>query len=258
MRNSSIIAAVLLAALPLAAHADCTVSAQRPLELALEGVETVRFEFGADDLELAGTAGARGQLEGRACASHRELLDQLDLVQEREGSTLVVRVERAGNLAEGLAALFTRRYAYIDVSGSIPEELPVQVHLGSGDARLRGIASLDARVGSGDLQVEQVGGPVALRIGSGDATLTGIGPLQVHALGSGDLSARDIKGDVRIGTIGSGDVELAAVTGSVAVERIGSGDLDVRGAQGDLRVGRVGSGEVKHHQVAGTVQLPQR
>lgn len=253
-----ITAAILLASLPLAgAHAaDCKVSAERRLELALDGVETVRFELGANDLELTGTPAARGQLQGRACASHTELLEQLDLVQEREGSTLVVRVERAEPVASAVAGLFTRRYAYIDVIGSIPRDLDVELRLGSGDAQLRGIAGLDAHVGSGDLEVAQVDGPVALRVGSGDVELANIGPLQVHALGSGDLDARHVGGDVRIGTIGSGDVQLALVEGHVEVERIGSGDLDVRGLQGNLRVGRIGSGDVTHHDVAGTVQLP--
>lgn len=254
MRNS-ILAFALLASLPLAGQAACKYSADRPLVLELDGADRVRFELGAEDLDLTGVAGTKGRLDGRACASHQDLLDQLVLTQQREGRTLVVRVEHPRS---GLFTLFGSRYAYIDVAGSIPAALDVELRLGSGDADIRGVASLDARIGSGDLQAREIPGAVGLRVGSGDVELAGIGPLHVDSLGSGDLSARGIAGDARIGTVGSGDLALVDVDGSVQVGSIGSGDLDVRGVRGDLRVERIGSGDVDHREVAGTVRLPSR
>ncbi|MCE7031260.1 hypothetical protein LY625_01230 [Lysobacter sp. GX 14042] len=254
--RTSILAFALLASLPLAAQAACKYSAERPLLLELEGVERVRFELGADDLDLAGAAGTQGRLVGRACASHQDLLDRLVLTQQREGRTLVVRVEHPRS--SGLLALFGGRYAYVDVAGSLPAGLDVELRLGSGDADVRGVASLDARIGSGDLEAREIPGAVGLRVGSGDIELDGIGPLQVDSLGSGDLSARGIAGDARIGSVGSGDLLLVDVDGSVQVGSIGSGDLDVRGVGGDLRVDRIGSGDVDHRGVAGTVRLPSR
>lgn len=254
--RTSMIAFALLASLPFtAAQAACKYSAERVLELDLEGIDSVRFELGAEDFDLSGTAGDQGRLEGRACASHRDLLDRLVLTQERDGTTLVVSAERPRS---GLSSLFGTRYAYIDVAGNLPDDLDVELHLGSGDADIRGVASLEARIGSGDLDARDIPGAVGVRVGSGDLELVATGPLRVDSIGSGDLEARGVAGDVRIGSVGSGDLLLVDVEGSIEATRIGSGDLDVRGAGGDLRVDRIGSGDVDHREVAGTVQLPDR
>ncbi|NUR23727.1 MAG: hypothetical protein HOQ08_12640, partial [Frateuria sp.] len=49
---------------------------------------------------------------------------------------------------------------------------------------------------------------------------------------------------------------LRDVRGSVRVDTLGSGDLDVDGVGGDLNLGAKGSGDVSHRGVKGKVQVP--
>lgn len=243
--------------LPLSAVAadECRHSALRDLTLDLGGVHNVVFEVGPHDLKLDAAPNANGALHGRACASSAELLDTLLLSQHKDGDTLVVTMARRET---GGSRLFQSRYARLQIKGSLPDNLALRVRVGSGDAEVSGAASLDATVGSGDLQARRIAGAVTAVVGSGDLRFERIGSLDVGSVGSGDLVANRIGGDARIGSIGSGDAELREVGGNVDVGSVGSGDLDVRDVRGNLRVRTIGSGDVDHRGVEGTLDLPGR
>lgn len=262
--------------LPLAAQAGehCTHSAPRSLQLDLAGVRTLQLETAQHTLRLDGRAGSAHAITGRACAARADWLPQLTLTQERRGDTLIVRAKRDGQ-ASGFSLGDT--HAYLDLSGSVPEGVAVRLSMGSGDVLLAGIASLDATVGSGDLDARNVRGPVKAGVGSGDIVIDGATRLDVGSIGSGDLTARNIagavdvgsigsgdfklagaRGDVKVGTLGSGDATLSAVTGSVNVGSIGSGDLKVTDVGGKLTVRAVGSGDVEHRDIRGGTDLPRK
>lgn len=249
-----LLALLCAALLPGAAFAAdrCDNAQPRNLALDLRGVEAVVFEIGSDDLILEGGNGAPA-VTGRACASNPADLAGLTLSQRREGNKLVVTAEHAKRF--GLSLNGQR---YMRLHANVPQNLRVQLKVGSGDASVRNVAALSADVNSGDIDIENVRGLTVASVGSGDIVLRDIGPLQIVSLGSGDLKARNVGGDVRIGTVGSGDVELDQVAGSVTLERIGSGDLEVAGVRGDLRVARIGSGSVKHRGVSGRVDVPKQ
>lgn len=268
--------------------AQCQHNDTRQLTLQLDGIKAISLEVGPDTLVLNARDGADGQLSGRACASSADQLAGLQVNQQREGDTLVVRLENTAKRGISLG----NHYAWLDLSGSIPTGIPVSLALGSGDVRLDGVAALDAKVGSGDLEASKVAGAVkltlgsgdahinqaasldatvgsgdikagaisgdvALTIGSGDVELGQTGALAIQALGSGDVNADQVNGDVRIGSVGSGDITLERVSGSVQAQTIASGSLTVNQAGGDLRVSTLGSGDVQHRNIAGTVQLPR-
>lgn len=268
--------------------AYCKHSDNRQLSLQLEGIKAISLEVGPDTLVLNGQPAADGQLRGRACASSADQLAGLQVNQQREGDTLVVRLENTGNRGIRLGS----HYAWLDLAGSIPADLPVTLALGSGDVKLNGIAALDAKVGSGDLDASQVAGAVNLTLGSGDAhirqaaslgatvgsgdiqagTISGTavitvgsgdvelgqaGELVIQAVGSGDVSAAQVNGNVRIGSLGSGDITLERVSGSVQAQTIASGSLTVNQAGGDLSLSTLGSGDVNHSNITGNVQLPR-
>ena len=270
--------ALALAAVP-AAQADagraCRHHAPQSLALDIGDARTIRFDVGNGRLRLDGTPGRAGSLQGRACASSAGELSRLRLEQSREGDALVVRMVRAER--SGWTLGFGSRYAYLDLSGNVPEDVRVEISVGSGDVRAAGLAGLGLTVGSGDAHGRAIRGAVDARVGSGDIELADIGSLDAGSVGSGDLKARSVRGNARVGSVGSGDLELAAVQGSVevgslgsgdvALERIGgsvdfgsigSGDVDVGGVGGDLRVRALGSGRVDHSGVAGRVDLPRR
>lgn len=272
--KSAALGLLLAPAAVFAQGKDCQHSDARQLQLDLSGVKTVVFEVGQHKLRLDGASGTTGSLQGRACASNRDWLPQLILEQKRSGDRLTVSLRRDGQ-SKGI--FIGQNYAFLDLSGSLPANIPVQVKVGSGDAWITGTASLDASVGSGDLEAKRIPGAVTASVGSGDIELDQTGPLKISSIGSGDVVARNVRGDTHVGSIGSGDFELDGgqgnvdigsigsgdadvrnITGNVTVGSIGSGDLDVQNVGGNLTVRSKGSGSVDHSGVKGTVNIPRK
>ncbi|HBN53901.1 MAG TPA: hypothetical protein DD456_07690 [Stenotrophomonas sp.] len=268
-------ALLALALLPGAALADehCKFSQPKALELELAGAKAVVFEVNSHDLKLQATPGARAALSGRACASSQDLLGQLSLTQEKVGDKLVVRLQRE---SRGMNINFGSSYAWLDIGGTLPDDVLVQLKVGSGDATLAGAQAMSADVGSGDVKARGIKGLATAAVGSGDIELDDVGALHVVSIGSGDVRIDGVRGDAKVGSIGSGDLELRGVQGDVEIGSIGSGDADVgdvRGAvslgslgSGDLRVRnaaslrvqRTGSGSIDHSGIGGSVDLPKK
>lgn len=244
--------------LPLAAHAhdDCEFQAPRDMKLDLSGVKSVQVEVRSHELHVTGGAAAKtAQITGRACASDKKFIDELTISQRREGDVLVVTL---GAEHSGINLSWSGHSHYeLQVNLAMPSNVPLSVNVGSGDAWVDGMGQLDARVGSGDLHINNISGRVSASIGSGDIDARDIGSLELGAVGSGDFKASGIKGDVRVGSVGSGDVELRDVKGSVRADTLGSGDLTVKGVGGDLYLGAKGSGDVNYSGVTGKVNVPR-
>lgn len=252
--RKSILGCLLLVPLSAFAGDNCEHSKPLDLTLNLDGVRSVVFEVGAHDLKLDAAPNAPAELHGRACASDQDRLDGLSVTSRRAGDQLIVTMAREDS--DGFS-LFGHNYAHIELQGTLPDTLPVELEVGSGDAVASGVAELVVDVGSGDADIRQVAGTVSTSVGSGDIQLDRIGSLRVESIGSGDLAARRIAGDVRIGSIGSGDAELDDIGGNVEAGSIGSGDLDIGNVRGNLRVRSIGSGDVSHNGVDGDIDLPR-
>lgn len=248
---------------------DCAHSSPRSLDLDLSGVTRVVVDIGNSTLRLR--AGKAASASGRACSSHADQLDKIQLVQSRSGDTLTIKAE---SKAEWTGIFFSSTYGYIDFDVTLPSSLPLDLYVGSGDADVIGIdtVSLDVgsgdaklrdaqrlalEVGSGDAEIENVSGELSVEVGSGDAKVRGVGAVTDAEVGSGDIEIEQVRGDVSISRIGSGDIDLRNVEGSVTAGKIGSGDLVARGVKGDLTVRRIGSGDVSHSDVGGKVDMPE-
>ena len=275
----------LMLLLPVAAHADprpCANSQPRDLKLDLAGVDAVMFDIGANLIDVRAAPGASGTVTGKACASDTKDMDSLQLTQEKHGHTLTVRAMRNGvndsgaNVDINILGIHINNYSYLLLRADVPDDLLVQLKVGSGDATISGAraASADvgsgdvnasnireqftAKVGSGDLYAEDIGSFNLLSIGSGDVVVKRVrGPAKVGSVGSGDLTIDAVRGSVGIGSIGSGDAVIKEVSGDVSVDSIGSGDLDVDGVRGGLTVHSVGSGDIDHRNVSGRIDLPK-
>ncbi|AUZ55348.1 DUF4097 family beta strand repeat-containing protein [Stenotrophomonas acidaminiphila] len=264
-----------LALLPGVALADehCKFSQPQAMDLALAGVKAVVFEVNSHDLRLQASPGARAALSGRACASSQDLLGQLSLTQEKVGDKLVVRLQRE---SRGLNIGFGSSYAWLDITGTLPDTLLVQLKVGSGDASLSGAQAMSADVGSGDVKARDIKALATAAVGSGDIELDNVGALHVVSIGSGDVRVGGVRGDARVGSIGSGDLELRDVQGNVEIDSIGSGDADISGVRGTVGLGTLGSGDLRvrdagglrvrhsgsgsidHSGIRGTVELPKK
>lgn len=275
MRTFLLLSLILSPLAVLAQEPQCSHSEPRDLNLDLAGVKTVVVEVGPHDLDLVSSAGAKGRIQGRACASSADRLKALTLTQTKVGDKLMVSAVRSFD-NDVKFNLFGKNYAYLDLDGTLPDHIAVQLKVGSGDASVTGAPVLSVDVGSGDAQASGIRGLAAASVGSGDITLRDVGALQVVSVGSGDLSAsgvkgpvkvgsissgdlevRDVQGDVRIHSIGSGDANLRNVTGNVSLGSLGSGDFEVADVKGDLSVESKGSGSVNHRGVSGSVNLPR-
>lgn len=269
-----LLALALLPVSALAAEQHCKVSQPQALDLDLTGAKAVVFEVNSHDLRLHATPGAKAALSGRACASTQDMLRQLTVTQEKVGDKLVVSLKRENS---GLNINFSgSNYAYLDLSGTLPDDIMVQLKVGSGDASLTGARTMSADVGSGDVVARDIKELATAAVGSGDVEFYNIGSLHVLSVGSGDAKAEGVRGDARVGTVGSGDVKLRGVQGAVSIESIGSGDADVRDARGAVTLGelgsgdlevrnaaslsvqRLGSGSVNHSGISGAVSLPKK
>ncbi len=272
MQRLAAIATLLLAASPAFA-AECKHSSPRNLALDLSGIKTVMFEIAHNELRVDAARGANATVSGKACASDAGTLDQLTLVQERSGDKLVVRARREGNRTFAIG----QHYAYLQLTANVPDDVMVQLNVGSGDAWVTGASALSIDLGSGDVEARRIRGRVTAKVGSGDIELDDIGSLNVLSIGSGDVVARNVRGNaevgsigsgdftakgvggnVEIGSIGSGDADVESITGSVVVGSIGSGSLDAQGVSGNLTVRSKGSGDISHSGIAGTLDIPRR
>jgi hypothetical protein len=242
---------------PLAAWASdaCRYEAPRNLHADLAGVRAVQIDVGSQNLHLSGN-GTTKQLDltGRACASDKALLDQLQITQRRDGDQLLLDVSGGEHMS---FSLFGSSSSSLEVSLQLPANLPVTVRVGSGDADVHSVQQLKSSVGSGDLHVREITGSFATSVGSGDVDATTVGSLDLGSVGSGDAKIEGVSGDARIGSIGSGDVVLRKVGGSVRAQTLGSGDLTVTDVAGDFTLDAKGSGDVNHSGVKGKVSVPR-
>jgi len=104
----------------------------------------------------------------------------------------------------------------------------VQVESGSGDVTL-GVVAGDLRVksGSGDVTLQELGGAGSISTGSGDVELT-------HA--SGDVQMKTGSGSLRVRQP-EGDVALSTASGDLTVDLMSAGQLAAKNVSGDIRVG---------------------
>jgi hypothetical protein len=104
----------------------------------------------------------------------------------------------------------------------------VQVESGSGDVAVDEVdGPLEVKSGSGDVRLQRLHGPGRVATGSGDVTI-GSADESVHVRsGSGDMRVREARDDVSLNT----------ASGDLLVDVIHRGQLTAKNVSGDIRVG---------------------
>lgn len=241
--------------LPLAAAAaradDCRYTDDRDATLDATGVSALRIDAEAGSLRVEGRADlTEVRIHGTACASDRDLLDEIRLDTGRRGDTLRVKVD----IDDGGWGWSTRR---LDLVIEVPERLAVEIEDGSGSIDVRAVASLDISDGSGEIDIDDIRGDVVLEDGSGEIDVTGVkGSLTITEDGSGGISIRDVVGDVDIREDGSGSIDIRDVDGSVRIHDDGSGSIEVFRVAGNFDVDHDGSGGISFDHIGGRVRVP--
>jgi DUF4097 and DUF4098 domain-containing protein YvlB len=105
---------------------------------------------------------------------------------------------------------------------------PAHIESGSGDLSIDRVEGpLEIKTGSGDVVLEHLGGPASIATGSGDVQIaTAVGPVQVKS-GSGDLRVRNALEDVALST----------ASGDLVIDRMLRGQIAAKNVSGDIRVG---------------------
>ena len=253
-------------------QSDCRFEAERSVTSSAGSVQELRLQAGSGSLEVVGVEGL-GEVRAvaRACASHEEFLDDLQLTTEAEGSTLVMETHypdfsgwRSGN-----------RYARLDLMVEVPAGLAADIKDGSGEIEVTGLGSTLIKDGSGEVVIGGLNGDLTIEDGSGELEISGVSGWLVLHDGSGEVVVEGVGGDVEIhdssgeleirGIAGSltlydssGEVDVEDVMGSVTVVQDSSGDISVRGVGGDFTVQRDGSGGINYSDVEGAVKIPKK
>lgn len=283
--------------LPGAAADACPREAERTATIAVDEATEARILTRAGRLTVKGHPELREiRTRGRACATDRELLEQIDLVAERRGNALWIEAKVPAD--DGTPPRRTLRSlgwrnsgAFLDLEMDVPETLalditggsgaliirsvgPLRLQHGTGAIDIKGVAGdLAVRDGSGAIEIEDIQGSVTLQDGSGSISIAAVGGRAEIRDQSGHLQVRNIRGDLEV-TDGSGDISATDVdgrailtdgSGDMDISRVGddltirsdtSGDISVEHIEGNFTVQSNGSGSVRHRDVFGQVSVP--
>ncbi len=248
--------AMLLAVAPTTVNAqiwdNCKYQAERSLSLDAAGARLLDITAGAGSLKIAGKAGLTGiRARGHACASHKDLLDKIQLEGHRSGTTLVV----AANKREGNYSLRMNNYARLDVVIEVPARMAADIEDGSGEIDLSGLGAVDIEDGSGAIVANDIAS-ATIDDGSGEIRLVDVrGPVSIDD-GSGEISLQNIAGAIDIDD-GSGEITVRNTRGNVHISD-SSGSIRVADVAGDFVVSDDGSGDIDYDNVRGRVDVPRR
>ncbi len=232
---------------------DCRYEARRDDAVRASTRDLLHLIARAGSLKVTGREGASEvRISGRACASSRDLLDQLQLKTSRSGSTVNVEVPEIDQ--DGWRG---NQYARLDLDIEVPAGMAAEIEDGSGATELTGLGALQVTDGSGELTISDVKGAVRVHDGSGELVIRGVDGNVSVADGSGEIQVQHVTGSVTIHD-GSGSIEVTDVEGDVSVPEDGSGSIDVSDVRGDLTVSAKGSGSVHYARVGGRVDVPER
>ena len=245
--------AISAAAAPAQNWDDCKHEAQRAASVTAADARLLVVEAGSGSLKIEGKSGVSSiVIRGRACASDRDLLDDIRLEARRNGNNVAVRA----NVRDRNHSSFRRNeYARLDVVMEVPAGMAAEIEDGSGSIELSNLGAVDLNDGSGEIVASNL---AAIRIedGSGGIELSDVkGRVDIDD-GSGEITLRNIGGPIDIDD-GSGEISIRGANGSVRISDA-SGSIDVTDVTGDFTVDDDGSGSITYDNVRGKIDIPRK
>lgn len=164
--------------------------------------------------------------------------------------------------APKLRSWLSRGGGSIQVTIELPARSHVQGSLGAGDVDGDGrlgdfriktglgrigldrVATLNAKLGAGDISVDRVTGHADVTTGAGDVRLRELG---------GSAVIKNSTGDTWVGAAG-GDLRISAANGAIAVD-LAHASVVAKSANGDVRLGEVVRGSVALETQIGDVEV---
>lgn len=243
---------LILAVIPMLSlqFPECRFSAPREAVLDAVDAASISVSAGAGSMRVEGRAGLRqARIRGTACASDRDLLDEIRLTASRVGAELRIHVND-----EDLD-LRSRQYARLDVVIEVPENIAAEIEDGSGELDVAGVGDLTIIDGSGEITLDDITGNVEIEDGSGEIRVNSVrGGLRIED-GSGEIELFDVGGPVVIHD-GSGDVTVTKVARDLTISD-SSGSIEIDEVGGNFTVRSDSSGDIDFRRVNGTVSVPR-
>ncbi len=233
MKKAVVLAVLSVASLGSLAAFETTKS----LNLPAQGVKRLEIQAGAGSLTVTGREG-QGAIEIKAeiVARHVRdedmdgfLKDRVELTLEKRGEVAVL----VSRIRERLRLFSLDEGAVINLTVSVPKDMPLEIDDGSGSIVVEDLAAVRIDDGSGSIRVGRIAGEVEIDDGSGG------------------IEINDVTGNVSVDD-GSGEIIIRGVGGTVTVDD-GSGSIDIKDVEKDVRLVRTGSGGVDVSNVKGQV-----
>jgi len=236
---------------------QCKFQAERSGEISVEDATTVEIFALAGELRVTGRAETSTvTVSAEACVSREDMLPATDVTVSRNGDRIMILAEMP-DISGETNNKWRDELAMLDLDIELPEHLAVIVHDSSGDLLVRGVASAEVSDSSGDIELDNIAGPVLIpRDSSGDILMTRVGEVVIQVDSSGEIRIEQ-SGSVTIANDTSGDITLEDVDGDVMVGNDSSGRISVRNIKGSFLVENDTSGGIRYRNVSGSVSLPE-
>jgi hypothetical protein len=236
--RKALAAAVFFAA---ALHSACTVGVYEEnfeRSLNVDGPVRLEVETGSGRIAVARGTSGRVTIHGIIRLSGLFTLGERHRVKQLSANPPIQQVGnviRLGKDFSGGPGSFSISYII-----ETPENTRLEARAGSGRIEVRDIEGPAKLVsGSGKIDVENIGDDVSATTGSGGCHIARVKGRLTFEVGSGGATIEDVTEDIR-GAAKSGPLQIERPGGRVAVQT-GSGGITVRDAKADLRA-TAGSG----------------
>jgi hypothetical protein len=253
---TSLLLAAGMAATPAAA-AGCRHTIERAATESAGGLEVVEIFALAGELEVRGSSKASDVVvRGDGCTSREDMLAATDITLRRLGERLQILVEMP-DISGETERRWRDEYAVMDLQVDLPDSVAVIVHDSSGGMLLRNLARVEVIDSSGDIEIDQVAGPVLIpQDSSGDIEIRGAGEVTIQVDSSGEIHVEDADA-VTIANDTSGGITLKRIQGNVLIGNDSSGGISVESIGGSFVVENDTSGGIRYRDVAGNVSIPE-
>ena len=233
MKKTIVLVALILTGFGSLAAFETTKS----LNLSTQGVRRLEIQAGAGSLTVTGREDLTAvEVKAEIVARHVGdedldgfLKDRVELTLEKRGEVAVL----VSRIRERFRLFGFDEEAVINLTVSVPKDMPLEIDDGSGSIVVEDLASVKIDDGSGSIRVDRIAGEVEIDDGSGG------------------IEINDAAGNVSVDD-GSGEIRIRRVGGTVTIDD-GSGSIDIADVEKDVRLVRTGSGEVEVSNVKGRV-----
>mgnify|MGYP001045691345 CR=1 FL=1 len=232
----------------------CIHEEDRSAEESLDGIERVVLISQSGSLRVEGEAGSASlSAKGRACSALRSDLKDIRIEMQRDGSTLFVTAAVPDLPWMPFDLFFVP--ATLNLTVTVSPDVKLDVDDGRGELHLIGVGTTTVTDGSGEIVARDIRGDLQIEDGSGGIDIDGVSGDVTVRDGSGGISIANVSGSVHIPFDGSGAIAIADVRKDVKIDADGSGAISIKKVDGLVYIGSDGSGSIQISEVGGNVTI---